>query len=485
MYFNMGYAALAPDLWEFLGLAFSEVRKSPKRPFDPDAFPAIRNAQDRLIRTVWGEEFKLTLRKMYIVSSALAVFALYLAIRGWGRGKLEPLVGAALLALSWEVNYHARHIAVDNLMMLFGTLVLAAAIRYAKEESPSRALRWLALGSVAAGLAGGSKIIGLSLIIPLVAVALLFRKEPLGPGVLFRVVLVPLLALAALFVVTPGLFLDPVRAVNSWAIVLSDYSARFGEDYTYYARPYGGQIPLIFLYLVSSAFSPYQWLSIILSVFALVGLFSIFREDRKFFLVFLSFPLAYLIVCSGMKLMIVRNFLVLFPFMAMAVARGVRVAFHGLSEIRSARYVLAGFLLCWIALNTLWLFRAASTVRLYTTRETVEELADYVQDQGDDRYFFSPLIRYHLKTAGLPDVVSGYAAGPESTGDTFCVLFLSEYPLERWRANRKGFFERVIGSHEVNYDYYPTWAGHNYESRVYVISPERARVVGYPCRALR
>jgi hypothetical protein len=481
MYFNMGYLALGGDFTELMGTSFSEVRKSPQFVFKLSDHPRIMEAQKKLQRKLWSTEFKLRLRRMYVVFSALSVFVLYFAIRGWRSGYLEPLAGAGLMALSWDVGYHARHIAVDNMMMVFGALVLLCIIRYAKEDQQKSRLRWIVLGSIAAGMAAGSKIVGMLLVVPVLISVIVFRGECSMKAALARMALVPLVAFGTLFVVSPGLLLDPVRVINSYALGSSHYGEGFGTWYSYYARPYLGQVPLIFRYFVESVFSPYRTVSMVFGIFSLVGLTAMYREDRKFFLVFLSFPVIYLAIFAGMKLMIVRNFLVVLPFFAVAVSRGVGETYRRFGGLRYTRYVMVGFLLCWAVLNTAFMFNAAASVRPYSSGEMIDRFSKYLKKNPERAYYLSPGIVSEMIKAGHGDLTLKATANAGKSKDALCALFLAEYPAERWQANRSGFFEHVIGSHEVNFDYYPTWVGHNYSVRIYVLTHEKAKKIGYRC----
>jgi len=484
MYFNMGYLAMAGDFLDLLEKSYGEVSRAPLYTFDLAKYPAIMKAQTAMLIKLRGNEFKLRLRSMYVVFSALSVLIMYFAARGVRPGYLEPLAGAALMALSWEINYHSRHIAIDNMMMVFGALVLLCVIRFSMRDPSSSGMRWLIIGSAAVGFAAGAKIIGVLLVVPIIASIVLYRHGHSAKAVLVSLAIVAIVFVGTLFFVSPGIFLDPIRMLNSYAYGSSQYGLnKAGIYYSYYARPYFGQIPLMILYFSETAFSHYKSVSLLLSAFALVGLTAIFREDRKLFLTIISFPMIYLFIFAGLKIMIVRNFLVVLPFMALFVSRGIGEVYRRCSGYRSLHYALGAFILCWVALNTFWLFDTAASVRSFESKESISELSVYMKDNPDDIYYLSPRIWSEMMSSGLGEYASLSGVTEGRKGEDLCALFLAEYPEEKWQANRSGFFEHVVGSLEVNYDYYPTWVGNNYNSRIYVLSMEKAGKIGYNCHA--
>jgi len=94
-----------------------------------------------------------------------------------------------------------------------------------------------------------------------------------------------------------------------------------------------------------------------------------------------------------------------------------------------------------------------------------------------------------LKSGGSPRLVCAEDGGVPATGTSGIVFLASESGWDQWVSNYPGFFDVTISSLEINYDYYPTWYGKNYDHRIEVLSADNARKMhvnfeGFrPCRA--
>ena len=73
--------------------------------------------------------FLLRTRALFFGVSMLAVLGTYAFVLRWRACRFEAMVAAGLVALSWEIGYHARWIAPDVLTAAFGSLVLYALHR--------------------------------------------------------------------------------------------------------------------------------------------------------------------------------------------------------------------------------------------------------------------------------------------------------------------------------------------------------------------
>ena len=122
-----------------------------------------------------------------------------------------------------------------------------------------------------------------------------------------------------------------------------------------------------------------------MSLVILLGAWALIRESRGQAVVFLSFPVLYLAYMSTQRVFIVRNVLVVTPFLAVAAARGVRFALTLVSPRLPSRNAALGVaaglaVLCAFALgaNAWWLYGAGQSIPRATTQRAVTEFATYL-----------------------------------------------------------------------------------------------------------
>jgi hypothetical protein len=82
----------------------------------------------------------------------------------------------------------------------------------------------------------------------------------------------------------------------------------------------------------------------------------------------------------------------------------------------------------------------------------------------------------------LGDDVRCAPLGPGETPPALgaVVAYARQTSKDAWKANRADTVERVLSSHEVNYDYYPSWRARHYRERVDVFTGEAAVRSGFP-----
>src|SRR6516164_10272620 len=106
--------------------------------------------------------------------------------------------------------------------------------------------------------------------------------------------------------------------------------------------------------------STFQLISVLLMAFCFAGLWALIKESWRSALIVLLFPVVYLLYFSSQAAMIVRNYLVVAPFLFILMARGV---FWTSSKLRWERVrvgLVTGIVLL-IAVNVIDQVKAAET----------------------------------------------------------------------------------------------------------------------------
>jgi hypothetical protein len=227
--------------------------------------------------------------------------------------------------------------------------------------------------------------------------------------------------------------------------------------------------------VVGAALSPRPWLGLALFGVAALGAVASFRRDWRVTLALGAFLPIYLLVMSRSGLVIVRNYLPVLPVLALFVMWG----FDALWQPGTRRRWLAMALcLAWAPANGWHMLWTAHTVtRPYDAEALVGEIRDHIRAHPEKRFLVSRGLQAQADALGasfsdLDNVVRVFR--PDARVDAF-VYQPSEYKGQLPGALRLGYFQRVFGSREVNYDYYPNWIGHGLDRRAYVIDGELAR----------
>jgi 4-amino-4-deoxy-L-arabinose transferase-like glycosyltransferase len=444
--FWLTYAALLPEL-----------ELSP--PATEDAAKARREALQAVAKT---EAFKLRTRGLFLVLTSLSILWVYLLVLRWQGNWTGALLACTLVAGSWEIAYHARWIAPDDILMQFASLT--ALLFMTAWGSPSRG-RWSLAAAVAAGVSTGTKYTAGLLIVPVLLAARMGRSAPEGkrPG-LFGL----LAAFAASYLVTtPGTLLSPHAFWKDLRYEMQHYSrghAGFTVDAGF------DHMGRMLRYLGESMFSPYPWLAIPIFILALLGCGVLVRGSRRTGLLLLSFPVLFLISLASSRVLFVRNVLPVVPFLAVAAAAGALFLAGRSPRLRHLPLALAGLVL---VVNGQWLWRAAGTIEDRGTDRFVHELDGYLTAHPDETFFLSKAVRNALVKVA-PGRRDNVVLRPDLPVD-FAVFYPTDAgSLFHLPSNRPGSTVTWFGPREVNLEYYWSWM----EPRIVVTRAGYARELG-------
>ena len=415
-----------------------------------------------LIQVTKTPSFLLQVRTLFLLITMLSIIWVYLQPLVRGDSRLEGLLAAALLGFSWEIAYHARWIAPDTILMQFGALTLLfAALSIQQPQNKS----WLYLAAAAAGLACSTKYPGGLLIVPVMIVAYSNNRKIISFIPVFIIFTITYLAF------TPGTLLEPIRFIKSVGYELRHYSSGFSEQVISPGVPHLGRMLNYLLQVLFSHFRPIAW---IFSLLSFVGAYAFFKTSRTHFLLLTIFPTLCLLYFSTQTVMRARNLLVLAPYLALLSAHGAQHIWERLKQPK-LRSVWFTFVTAIVVINAIWLVYAAWSIQARDNERFTAAMVEYVRKKPNNDFWASEEIWRQvgkLETE-LPDNLRHFPV----SGGGYLVFYASE-GMENpndWPGNRPGLATRIFGTWEVNFDYYPRWAG---EDRILIMPIEKARQIG-------
>jgi hypothetical protein len=417
------------------------------------AIPELIRRRDVAVRAIESKAFLLRVRRIVAVISALTIVWVGLLVLVWRESPLESLLAAAIAAGSWELQYHSRWVTVDPLVVQFGALTLLCAVAGYRRRSV-----WLLRASaIAAGLGCSSKYPA-GLLLLTVLVACWFSEARLR-----RIVEALVLFAAAFFITTPGALLQTPLLLDGLLLARQNYASGWGM---YTVSVPGEHARLLAEYIALVLFSHTPAIAAFLALAVLGGAIVVAREDRRLAFLVLSFPVAYLLYFSTQRIMVVRNVLVVMPFLAVLAGIGIGTLLKRGIRARGLRIVAAAGVAAMLIVNLAWLWTAARTIKR-PPRVYVAQLAEYLDAHSDRRFAYSPRVIQELRAFDhreLPFIP------PEAPGVDEVVFFALESPSLPLLPNRRDSVECWFGAHEINFNYYPTWVT---ADRILVMKPRK------------
>jgi len=483
LYFALGVPVLFVLTARPFGQALGELLRTATPIGDPGTVPAVRALQRSADNALQSHAYLLGTRGFFLAISSLAVVWVYLTMRRlYPRRYLPAVAAAAFVAGCWELQYHARFIAVDAPMASLAALELLLLTLAFAAQSPSRATRWYCGAAVAAGLMLACKATGAFGLVP-IAVFPWLTFETLGcrPGRRLTLTLLGLLVLFVVaFVFSPAVFLDPFRYITQFRVTQSDYNLR-AIDHPHYVTGVFEHIRRLSVWFLAVVPSRFALPALCFSGLALVGVAELFRRHKRLTLTWLAFAAVSVAGLATNHLLIVRNDLMLIPFMAVAFGVGVMAVSDRLRRL-DLKCALALLVAGTFVANGTWLYAAGRSVQT-TTEATINAAVQHDIEHHPRPIRVSPAL-HDLMKASLNRYYRCQPAALDQPAPRSVLLKFSEYDDPRWRANRFHFHKALYSSWEVNYDWNsPAWIGHFYSQRVARIKLDDARAIGLDMRA--
>jgi hypothetical protein len=489
MYFNIGFLLLLPHALPLLPGILQAIAANPTRPLEVDRYPAIVSAKTQLLALVHEPGFLLDLRAAYLVIAALTAVWVYLMLRRLFPSQvLAALAGVGFIASSWEVAYHSRFVAVDAMLMQFAALTFLLIGEALFRREPRQAAVWLAAAAAAAGFGLGCKLTGVFMIMPVLTAA--FLHPDLRRGIRSRAAMVLGLVFVfafSFFLTTPGSVLDPIRFAA--AILYEGDSYSHSPVLPFLVAGPGNYLWLMAVWLFAIVPSSAMALALPMSAVTGLGFYTLWRRQR----VLVWCIMAYVVPLIGFFLtfthiLLVRNALVLVPLTAVAFGAGVHTLYE-LARPRTVGWLVPLGVAAAVLYNIAWLWIAADSIYRSDPASYAGRLLDYMAAQPDRDFRLSPATVTMLKPDASPRLVCVEDGGVPVTDASGVVFMASEPKWDQWVSNHPGFFDLTISSREINYDYYPTWYGKNFDHRIEVLSADNAKKMNMnfegfqPCRA--
>ena len=401
--------------------------------------------------------FKLRLRAVFFLLSTLSGLAVYLLVRRLSGSGWIALFAALTLVASWEFIYHARWIAPDCLVLLFASFSLWAQHRLMDPQETDRRYFWAAVASLFAGLCMGSKYPGGVVLVPLLlAVALAPRgKDPKRFAVLRQAAACLLIAAFTFVLVTPGSVLEPMRFLQGVLGEMEHYAESHGG---YTVTPGWQHFSRLATYLGLVFLSRNVVLAAAATALALAGVVFLFKTQARTAVWLLSLPIVYVAYMSMQRVMIVRNYLILMPFFAVFAALGVAALARAARGRPILRYSVFGAALALVAFNLCVATLTSLSIVSPNTTSKSAALEKRLASAPRTKFFLSSACQALL--GGDPAHRSANVAGSMASADRFIFDSSEVTDWQQLAANQRGRYRTIWARmQEVNWDYYPSWAG--------------------------
>ena len=369
--------------------------------------------------------FKHQLRAVFAALTASTALFTVVAARALGTSWLAASISGAVVLSSFQVLYHSRWIAPDTLMMAAGAMTLGATLWATRD---CRVLP-LIMAAVAAGLATAAKYPGgCLLLLPLVAAA----RSP-APG--RRVIAVLALFATTYLLVTPGTVVNSERFVNDLLFVIHHYRQRGHGGYT--VGPGWPHLIGILDFLAFRLASPYAALSALVLSLALLGVVVAWRVNRQAAVLLTVVPALYVAFMVTNRVLIVRNYLILIPFVAVLVAVAIDAIAGAFRRpaIRAGIPLAASVLL---AFNWPGFLHAVSSLNDLDPDVWRKSVSAYFAAHPDRRFAVSPRVAALL----APGTESAANVYPLASSDAYLYV-LGEHRAKI--ANRRNKYRVIAG----------------------------------------
>jgi Dolichyl-phosphate-mannose-protein mannosyltransferase len=419
--------------------------------------------QAAMLAVVNAPGFLLTVRRLYIVFSALTIVWVWAAALALRRSGWEAAVAAACIGLSWEFSYHSRFVAVDCLLVQFSAMTLFMLALYFREQRPL----WLFFAAGAAGFATGAKYQGVILVLTVLLAGVLTLPARRVRDQVIRLAALSAVAVATFLLSTPETVIQPFA---NWEELVR--IARYYETghWGYTVSGPRQHLWLVLLYFSLSYFSPYMAVALVLFASAIVGAVFWVRSDHRLGAVLVFFPITFLLVfCFKYRVMIVRNYQLIGPFLALFAARGL-FEIGGRLPGRWLRWSLAGAVGVAFVAGGVWLVAAGESIRHADNKDDVRQAIDYVGKHPGTRFRLSPQVTAIARQQHLALPPNALVAGSADE-----VVFFAEAEAPdpfHWKANDPWLTKAVFGPREINFAWCSTWQG---PDRVIVMTTAKAK----------
>ncbi len=269
-----------------------------------------------------------------------------------------------------------------------------------------------------------------------------------------HMLLIGLLLVGTYLITTPGTVLDSDEFWKDVEFERKHYGEIGHQDQT--VDPGLDHLERIFDYLGLVGLSVYRPIAYLLLGLMVVGIGATLRENWYLTLMLLSFPVIYSGYLSLQRVMFVRNLLVVLPFMAIFIGRGVGFLLDFSRDMRRYRYVRLGLSAVMAGVcvtNASWLYTTAETIA--HPPDELAEFVAYAADNPETQFSVSDQIHFNLEKEGYP-LPENMAVSAWDSAYEYGVFYTWEV-REIIPPNHHDTISRWFGPHDINLNYYPLW----------------------------
>jgi hypothetical protein len=257
--------------------------------------------------------------------------------------------------------------------------------------------------------------------------------------------IIPPLALLGILVfvmITPGSVIEPYRFVRDIINEVHHYKTLGHGVYTIDSGL--THLGRIVDFVTFRIFSINPIVSIILVSLACFGFYSIFQEHKRVMIIFIL-PIVYVAYFCTQRVMIIRNLLLIIPFMSVLLGIGL----NRLINLSKARRTILVVMLLMLLINLTMIH--TRTRSLYPTVEWTSAINKYVSDEYKEG-------KYVSLSDGVKAIVGDSVRVPnDKPANTR--IFISTEGKEFRCANVRDAYKVIAGPDEIDLDYYPLWIG--------------------------
>lgn len=398
----------------------------------------VQHLNQHIVDFLTAQNGKLLFRRVFICLSASTAFFIAIAARLTGVTWISASIAGVIVLSSYQVFYHARWIAPDTLLMLTSSMALAAGLWALKTNG----YKALVVSSLCAGLAVAAKYPG-GMLILLPLYATIFNQQKAK-----RILLVLIVFFNTFIFITPGILVQPFSFIKDVRHEMIHYKTGHGlhtieSGWTHFQK--------IAEFLSFRLISPNAFLSFLFLILAVIGAFFLWQRNKRYAVILLVISIGYMAYFASQKVMIIRNLLILVPFMALFVS----MAIDSITIRLQATYYhfampVVIIVLCLFNLH----YFLYNTQSIKTGSNNWEKAVEaYISENADKRMSISDQL-----LALLPASSKAKIFYPKDQADVY-IYTLAE--RKEACANQRNAYQVIAGPNDVDLDYYPDWEGQN------------------------
>ncbi|QQR80914.1 MAG: glycosyltransferase family 39 protein [Deltaproteobacteria bacterium] len=383
-----------------------------------------------------------------------AVIPIYLLVRDMSGSSYSSLIAALVTMSSWELIYHARWIAPDAILVFFISSALWAQHKLI-QSSHQKIFFWTVIASIGSALCIATKYPAGLILIPLFISILIANRKEYGSELLKLLVTSTFVTIITFCLTTPGSVLEPVRFFQDIHYEMQHYSLGHGG---YTIESGLSHLSKSLIYVVCALLSKNAIFALLLFVFFTLGVRRLFKESFEKSLWILSMPIFYLLYMSFQHVMIVRNYLLLIPFMSVVISVGFLHVVR--SRFRIIRWGSGTAMAVIIFYNFFQISKSSLDIFQPNPLPRYLSVSEYVQSHPQSKFFISTVLNQEIMNNKSGVLTNHVIDKKNADYIIFSSREVSPWPL--WIANKLGRYKTVWSRfEEVNWDYYPSWGGYD------------------------